>query len=93
MSTQRRCDFFKAVNGLWYVRLGNFEHAWDAEDCTIYGGFTSEETAYEYVSNHHSNPGGSWTDPSGQAPVPSNAKRPNTGHSWSYPNHNFRARR
>ena len=75
MSMSRRCDFFKAVNGKWYVRLGNFEYAHDAEDCTIYGPFDSEQAA-EGELEHHSNPGCSCTDDSGTAPVPKDVEPP-----------------
>lgn len=76
MSCSRRCDFFKAKDGQWYVTLGNFEHAHDADECTNYGPFADEDAAEDYVFNNHSNPGGSCTDESGTREVPSDVVSP-----------------
>lgn len=75
MSMSRRCDFFKAVNGKWYVELGNREYAYDHHDCTIYGPFDSEEAA-EGELEHHSNPGSSSSDDRGVRPVPEHVEPP-----------------
>jgi hypothetical protein len=73
MSTQRRCDIFKAVDGKWYMHLGNFEYAYEPVDCTTYGPFPSEEAALKELDNH-SNPGGWNSDDSGTCAVPKNSR-------------------
>jgi hypothetical protein len=78
MSVQRRCDFTKCVDGKWYMTLGDFEHAYDDFDCTVYGPFESAEAADEYRQRRFSNPGGSCTDASGTEPAPANAVKPDT---------------
>lgn len=74
MSTQRRCDFWKATDGKWYLLLGNFEYAEDEEDCTCYGPFSSQEAAEKELDNH-SNPGGWNEDDSGKRPPPKNCRK------------------
>ena len=69
MSTSRRCDIYKAKDGKWYMFLGNYEYAWDIEDCTAYGPFADEEAAIKELDNH-SNPGGWVTDKSGTREAP-----------------------
>ena len=70
MSCSRRCSFWLATDGKWYMALGNHEYAYDDADCTIYGAFASHEAAAEYIRRHHSNPGGSDIDDSGTQPPP-----------------------
>jgi hypothetical protein len=66
MSQSRKCEFVLASNKKWYVILGNFEYAYDEQDCTVYGPFATEEKADEYVSENFANPGSSSTDDSGE---------------------------
>jgi hypothetical protein len=66
MSQSHKCQFVLAANKNWYVILGNFEYAYDEQDCTTYGPFTSEEKADAYVSDNFANPGSSSTDDSGE---------------------------
>lgn len=75
MSQQRHCAVFKAQDGQWYLELGNFEHAHEREDCTVYGPFSCCRSAEDEL-DHHSNPGSMWTDDSGQRPVPEKVTRP-----------------
>lgn len=75
MSQSRRCDIFKAADGKWYVRLGDFEYAQAEEDCTCYGPFPNEDSAMGEL-DRHSNPGAFWTDPSGEQPIPRIGGRP-----------------
>ncbi len=89
MSMSRRCDFFKAVDQKWYVRLGNFEYAHDIEDCTVFGPFETEQAANGELK-YHSNPGGSSTDSSGTAPVPKNVTRPSRSPLRSFNPYLFR---
>ena len=64
MSSVRRCEIIKATNSKWYLVLGNFEHAYDPRDCSVYGPFdTEKQVKVELYS--HSNPGGGWCDISG----------------------------
>lgn len=79
MSQQRRCDFVKAVDRRWYITLGDFEHAYDDLDCTVYGPFPTQENAHQYLVARFRNPGGSTTDDSGTAPVPPNVVQPDLG--------------
>lgn len=69
MSMSRRCDIWLATDKKWYMRLGNFEYAYDDWECTVYGPFDTEE-ALEKELDRHSNPGGSFTDRSGRIPPP-----------------------
>lgn len=57
MSVSRRCDYFSATDGKWYILLGDEEHAWEDHECTAYGPFESMQSARKYVSDNHSNPG------------------------------------
>lgn len=72
MSCSRHCAFFKASNGKWFMELAHEEYA-GREDSTTYGPFDSEEGARIYL-RRFSNPGGSWTDDSGESPVPTVSK-------------------
>jgi len=69
MSVSRRCFVGKAVNGKWYLQLGNFEYAYDAEDCTFYGPFNTQQQAEDELQNH-ANPGSVYLDSSGTLCVP-----------------------
>ena len=75
MSCSRRCNVTKASDGKWYLTLGNFEHAHDDEDCTVYGPFASQESL-EKGLDRHSNPGGMWLDDSGTEAPPKVTVRP-----------------
>lgn len=75
MSTQRRCDIWKATDGKWYLTLGDFEYAERDEDCTTYGPFKDCDAVEDELDNH-SNPGGSWVDDSGEEAPPVRVKRP-----------------
>lgn len=75
MSCQRACEIWFATDAKWYMMLGNFEHAYDAEDCTFYGPFTSEQAVDQFLSRNFSNPGGSSTDDTGTCPPPENPVR------------------
>lgn len=68
-SMQRYCGYWLASNGEWYVDLADREYG-DYEDAFTYGPFRSEAEARKYVRDNHSNPGGSWTDDSGEKPAP-----------------------
>jgi hypothetical protein len=69
MSMSRRCDLWKATDYKWYLRLGDFEYAYDDRDCTCYGPFVSEVQASEYLGRF-SNPGSIYIDHSGTIPPP-----------------------
>lgn len=71
MSMSRRCDIFKAVDGKWYMLLGKFEYAQDAEDCQAFGPYNSPDEA-EAELQDHSNPGCVNFDDSGIRLVPQN---------------------
>lgn len=79
MSQQRRCDFTKAVDQQWYMTLGDFEHAYEDHDSTVYGPFPTHERAEQYRQDNFRNPGGSVIDASGTAPVPPHPTRPVLG--------------
>lgn len=76
MSCSRRCDYFKAKDGQWYMTLGNFEHAHDDHECTNYGPFPSEAAATQYRRDNFSNPGGACIDDSGTSEVPADVEAP-----------------
>ena len=63
MSTQRRCEIIKATDDRWYLILGNFEHAYNIDDCMVKS-FRTEDDAWAEV-NKYSNPGGGYVDRSG----------------------------
>jgi len=67
-SLSRYCDIYKTENGKWYMDLANNEYG-GYEDCTTYGPFNSEEDVETYLHDNHSNPGGMWTDDSGERKV------------------------
>ena len=69
MSTCRACNFTKCNDGKWYLELGNFEHAYESHECTIYGPFNTLEEAHKELEQH-SNPGGYSTDDSGHEDPP-----------------------
>jgi hypothetical protein len=69
MSCSRDCAFYKAQDGKWYMELAEEEYA-GREDATTYGPFGSQEAADKYLTDGFSNPGSSWSDDSGKAPVP-----------------------
>ncbi len=69
MSCSRHCAFYKATNGSWYMELAQEEYA-GREDATTYGPFATQDAADEYLRDGFSNPGGSWSDDSGTAAVP-----------------------
>jgi hypothetical protein len=75
MSMSRRCDVTKAVDQQWYMVLGNFEHAHDLEDCTVFGPYATQELC-EKELDFHSNPGSMNIDESGTRPVPPNVTEP-----------------
>lgn len=70
MSCMRRCEFYLATDGQWYVSLGNFEYAYDDCDCTEYGPFDKLGDAETYVRSNHTNPGQSETNYSGTVQPP-----------------------
>ena len=72
MSVSRECCIYKATDDKWYLLLGDFEYAYDEEDCTTYGPFVSEEKADRFLSNNFSNPGGLDVDDSGESEPPKN---------------------
>jgi hypothetical protein len=76
MSQSRQCTFFKAVDQQWYCRLGDYEYAYEDHQCTVYGPFTTIESAEKYVRDYFANPGCSETDDSGTEPVPADPVRP-----------------
>jgi hypothetical protein len=76
MSTPRRCDIWKATNDKWYMTLGDFEYAYEDDDCTTYGPF-KDCGAVEDELDNHSNPGGSWVDESGTKAPPVSPRKPN----------------
>lgn len=69
----RRCFIAKAVNGKWYLQLGNFEYASESEDCTFYGPFDTQKEAEEELVNNHVDPGSVLLDDSGVLSVPKDA--------------------
>lgn len=83
MSVARRCDFFKATDSKWYCMLGDREYAYDDDDCTAYGPFSSERAATEYIRDNFSNPGSSWTEDDSKTEPPKGAVRP-TGPSVTH---------
>jgi hypothetical protein len=70
MSCRRRCDFWKATDGKWYMLLGKFEDADEESDCEAFGPFSSSDAAQTYLRNNHSNPGSFSEDDSGTRPPP-----------------------
>jgi len=92
MSCSRRCDYWKATDGKWYCRLGNFEHAEEEQDCTCYGPRDTIEEICEFIGNGFSNPGSSWEDDSGKSPPPEKCQpaRPRSRESiYIRPRHRF----
>lgn len=75
MSTVRRCEFFKATDGQWYVSLGDYEHAYEDHQCTNYGPYASLDAAESFVFDNFSNPGGYGVNDSGTIEVPSELGR------------------
>lgn len=75
MSKQRHCSLYKAVDGQFYMELGDQEYATN-EDSPCYGPFPSEAALMREL-DRHSNPGGWDEDFSGTAPVPTES--PNGG--------------
>jgi hypothetical protein len=69
MSTMRRCDIQFANDGKWYLTLGNYEHAYDDHNSTVYGPFRSQ-AELELELERHSNPGGASIDDTGTQPPP-----------------------
>lgn len=76
MSVLRRCDFFKAVDGNWYMILGDFEYSYNDYQCSTYGPFASQEDVDNYLRYNFSNPGGACVDHSGAKAVPKDAINP-----------------
>lgn len=76
MSVQRRCDYTLASDGQWYLTLGDFEHAHDDRDRTVYGPFNSKEALDKWRCANHSNPGGMNTYEDDTMPVPKNVVSP-----------------
>lgn len=64
MSMVRFCEIILATDLKWYVILGDWEYAYHKHECSVYGGFTTEEKAIEEVHSH-TNPGGYFTDSRG----------------------------
>lgn len=64
MSMQRRCEIIRATDNKWYVILGCWEYANDKRDCSVHGGFLSEERAIQEIDKFP-NPGGWHCDNSG----------------------------
>ncbi|MFK4136749.1 hypothetical protein ACI2KR_31450 [Pseudomonas luteola] len=75
MSQVRRCGMVLASDGKWYMELGDFEYAFDSQDCTWYGPFDSEEAASTYLYHNFTNPGGGEIDDSGVEAPPKEFKR------------------
>ena len=61
MSMQRRCDIMRCTDLKWYMILGDFEHAEEIADCSIYGPFETKQQVWKELENHV-NPGGASTD-------------------------------
>jgi hypothetical protein len=70
-SVPRYCDFYKAVNGKWYMNLANDEDG-GYRDSETYGPFESLDSAKKYLHNF-SNPGSYRTDDSGKKSVPTHS--------------------
>jgi hypothetical protein len=68
MSMQRHCFIYRSNNGMWYLELGDREHA-RRDDSVTYGPFKSESAVREEMK-FHSNPGSSMTDNSGNREPP-----------------------
>jgi hypothetical protein len=75
MSQARKCHIFKAVDGKWYMILGDREYAYEEHECTNYGPYDSEHEVHDELE-YHANPGSYTTDDSGTKPVPSNPIKP-----------------
>lgn len=76
MSTMRRCDFYLATDGKWYMMLGNHEYAYDDCVCTTYGPFPTQDVADEYLTDNFSNPGSCEIDRSGTVAPPKKTEQP-----------------
>jgi hypothetical protein len=76
MSVLRRCDFWLATDGNWYLRLGRHEHDWEDYQCTVYGPFSTYEQANQYRYDNFSNPGGQEVDSTGTTPPPVDPESP-----------------
>ena len=64
MSMMRYCEIVQATDLKWYVILGDWEYAYNKNECSVYGGFATEEKAMEELRSH-ANPGGYCVDPRG----------------------------
>ena len=76
MSQLRRCDMYKATDGLWYLILGDSEYAYDDWNSTCYGPFTDVPAIDAYIRSNHSNPGQCCTDDSGSQQPPDEVVSP-----------------
>jgi hypothetical protein len=76
MSQLRACIKFKATDGKWYLQLGNFEHAYSENDCTMYGPFERESQIDPFIHANFSNPGCSEICDLGIDPPPKNPVDP-----------------
>ncbi|WP_415912248.1 hypothetical protein [Neptuniibacter sp. QD37_11] len=76
MSMRRRCSFWLATDEQWYVLLGNFEDAYEEDECTPYGPFGSLAEAEKNIRTNFSNPGGSDVDDSGSEAPPKDPEMP-----------------
>lgn len=90
MNCSRRCDYFLAVDGNWYMTLGDREYSYDDHDCTNYGPFETEEATDQYRRDNFSNPGGGTISRDGVEPVPEDCVDPSP--KRGYNQHQYRRR-
>jgi len=65
MSTGQECMFVEEKPGRWHYILEDYnapKNSWDwMEYATAYGPFRTQHEADEHLSDHHANPGSSFT--------------------------------
>lgn len=76
MSQSRTCLHFLASDGRWYLMLGDYEHAYEEDECSMYGPFKNEDELLTYRRYFFSNPGCQETDDSGTRPPPKDCINP-----------------
>jgi len=76
MSMTRRDYRWLATDGKWYHQLGDFEHAHEDDECTIYGPFNSEDDIDRHLSDHFPSTSMSETDDKGTQPPPEEPTKP-----------------
>ena len=77
----RHCDFYKAVDGQWYLNQAPLVGG-DYKSSDTYGPFDSYKDASEFLRKHLPNPGGRAKDITGRKPVP---RRAPNGHPVKHP--------